>query len=229
MPSLVFVTDHQKHEPAAQNLSRPENKCLSTKMTSELTPETSETGIFTKAKAKAKARTKIHKVVQEPKVNDRFRVKWQQADILGNMRDFWFLGTVKNVEIDEGDLGRYILGVAYDDSSYSFIHDYPNDDVQQLIPKAAENDFKINKTFHATKHDGKGQVFAYDANPTELFVGDLVSCRYQNGFSNEYWYNGRVAAISNITHSFDVVYFDGEVSVSYANFKSKIYFVRIST
>jgi len=216
MPSLIFVSDYQKHKHNAQNFSRPEYKCLSTKMTPELTPEASETGIV------AKARTKTHKVVQEPKVNDRFRVKWQQADILGNMRDFRFLGTVKNIEIDKENLGRYILGVAYDDGSYSYIHDYPNDDVQQLIPKAPEKDLKINKTFNA-KHDGKGQVFAYDTNPTELFVGDLVSCRYQNGCSNESWYNGRVAAVSNITHSFDVVYFDGEYEKGIPLEKGNVY------
>ena len=55
----------------------------------------------------------------------------------------------------------------------------------------------------------------FDSNPSELFVGDLVDCYYQNGKINGAWYRGRVARVQTSAESgkptlFDVAYNDQE-------------------
>jgi len=62
------------------------------------------------------------------------------------------------------------------------------------------------------------EAAVFDPNPSELFVGDLVDCHYQNGGSNGEWYRGRVARVHAATAAvsgqptstlFDVGYNDG--------------------
>ena len=80
--------------------------------------------------------------------------------------------------------------------------------------QAVDSSQSIERVEAAVYPDGSNTA-VFDSNPSELFVGDLVDCYYQNGKINGAWYRGRVARVQISTESgkptlFDVAYNDQE-------------------
>jgi hypothetical protein len=94
--------------------------------------------------------------------------------------------------------------------------EYPDKDVERLLSgNAGEVKMPtLSSIVYALDPENKPHVVAYDMQPKELFIGDLVLCHFQNGQSNNGWFHGRVAAFNVGRKTFDVLYFGGDVSYS---------------
>lgn len=95
------------------------------------------------------------------------------------------------------------IEVTFDDFSVKSIK-YPLEDVQLVFARPNESVFY-------SYFGEPNQTFAYDANPTDLRLGDLVFGLYQNGASGGARFRGRVALVDEEHHTVDVAYDDGEV------------------
>mmetsp|Transcript_10578 Transcript_10578/g.15588 ORF Transcript_10578/g.15588 Transcript_10578/m.15588 type:complete len:1058 (+) Transcript_10578:810-3983(+) len=148
------------------------------------------------------------------KVGDRFRVVFDAKDMFGIKRNGWYFGTARNVKKgNRFDLSRfdqsgsYLIDIDFDDNSFSKKLDYPHADVEKLI---VDPDTKSSHVYsEGSLVSGADQRlqsddyrFAYDANPQNLFVGDLVECNAKN----RAWHRGRVVKINEDEKSCDILY-----------------------
>lgn len=91
------------------------------------------------------------------------------------------------------------------------------DKTEQTVPLSLEDVQRVEMRgdlIHAVvpgKH-GPERVLAFDRNPKELFVGDLVDCLYQNGLDRGRWFRGRIAMMNRSMKTCNIAYDDGEVS-----------------
>lgn len=142
-----------------------------------------------------------------------------------------FCGTVKEVSSGKN---RYEVNVRYDDGGIGR-HEYPADDVGRLVDskgfgaaptlsasqgrsrrktQADDSSQSMERVESAIYPEGSKEA-VFDPNPSELFVGDLVDCFYQNGKIDGAWYRGRVARVQISPEAgkptfFDVAYNDQE-------------------
>ena len=151
-----------------------------------------------------------------PKVNDRFRIMYQQKGekaFLGSAHTpSWGFGTVKMVIMNKKtntptfDWRPYTLYFKYDDGRKDIGGIcYPVPHVQAL------NVDRVTGSAFVEMENGS-RVLAYHRDMTKLAVGDLVDCLYQGGAESGAYFRGRVAVIDYEKKTCDVSYFDREVS-----------------
>ena len=142
-----------------------------------------------------------------PQIGDRFRARFNVSDLFGrrgSQREIWIFGEA--VDLEEKTKEQYKVEVRFDDLTDATF-EYPSKDIQKLRLKESAHGSLLYEVVH---QNGKVS-FAYDTNPSSLYLGDLVQCRHQNGLYRGRFYLGRVAAIRNDKRTFDVAYLDGEV------------------
>jgi hypothetical protein len=104
------------------------------------------------------------------------------------------------------------IEVCFDDSTTKTI-EYPADDVQLVSTHPQQSVYYVAL-------GTPDQQFAYDANPKDLQMGDLVFCLYQNGAENGARFRGRVASVSGDGQTVDIAYDDGYVSSFFLDARS---------
>ena len=186
---------------------------------------------------------------QQPAVGDRFRVQFENVSNFFGVKEAsqWFCGTADDV--GSASKHKFEVNIRFDDHEINWCTYPGNDIERLLdkngasaATAAALQAESQGRSRRRTKADGGAQssdrseatvypegslsngsfpaeAAVFDPNPSELFVGDLVDCHYQNGGSNGEWYRGRVARVHVVTISgqpnatlFDVGYNDGFVS-----------------
>ena len=194
--------------------------------------------------------------LRPPAVGDRFRVFFEKCtNCFGVEEEGLYFGAATNVtqKIEKGTSEKYIVAIKFDDNSKG-TYEYPGDDIDLLLDKnkiscscsavkayddpaiqgggiddvrdISESNLYPQKAFaNGSKLCRKDAVF--NADPTELLLGDLVDCRYQNGALNGAWYRGRVAAVEGLNGRtlISVAYNDGEIERSIPLEKGNVRFV----
>ena len=154
-------------------------------------------------------------ISSKPTVGDRFRILISVDDCFGRKHDVWHYGSLRSVRKKKKDV--YNLDIKLDDTTELNV-EYPDKDVERLLSETRIKDMQEPSSIvYALNQEGQPYQVAYDAQPKELFIGDLVLCHFQNGRSNDGWYHGRVAAVDFERMTFDVFYFEGEVRFSHIN------------
>jgi len=163
----------------------------------------------------------------EPKLGERFRVKFKVSYHCTDSFHTWYFGTA--IRIGMSKAAPYQITLKYDDGTIEE-ETYPSKTVQKIITAENNNDIESQQSDEClvyTIGDGKRKrVVAYDPNPSKLFVGDLVQCHYQNGTFNNAWYQGRVAVVHEGGKSFDVCYFDGDYECNIPLSKGNVHLIQ---
>jgi hypothetical protein len=103
----------------------------------------------------------------------------------------------------KGRGGKYSIQFRFQDS-ITCVEDFPH---KYVVPVVKKQD-SIYRTAYCEDSD----IFALETNPKELFLGDFVECKFQNGAHDGRWWCGRVASINEDKKTVDVAYFDENVS-----------------
>jgi len=169
----------------------------------------------------------IRPTVVQPKVGDRFRIKYNVKDLGGdNFLCSWYFGTATKIRAPRIP-SYYEVTMQYDDGTSISKEAFPSNTVQKIISVDSSNNAseEVDNLVYALDESNGQRCVAYDPNPNKLVVGDLVQCYYQNGLQNKGWFHGRVSAVSDDGKRFDVYYLDGDYEYNVPLLKGVVYLI----